>query len=560
MKILKFLDKEVNGLHQAAFFLAFASIGAKVLAVLRDRLLASSFGAGEMLDVYYASFRVPDIIYVFTLFIVSTTALIPIFLGKKDKKGEARVFINSIFTVFFIAIIILLAFSYFLIPFVVDVIAPGFSEENTNTLIDLSRVLLLSPLFLGISNLVSSVIQSYRRFLAYALSGVVYNAGIIVGVVFLYPKMGILGVAWGVVFGALFHFLIQVPSIIQLGYFPVFSFSFLRKEILFDIKRVIKLSFPRTLGLTLNQLVLVVITSLASFLAAGSIAIFNLASNLQAIPLGVIALSYSVAAFPSLAKSFLRKDIKKFVSSVVSSLRHILFWLLPASVLFIVLRAQVVRVVLGAGEFSWADTRLTAAALALFAVSLFAQGLILLLVRAFYASGETKIPLFVNIFSSLIIVIFSFGLVYIFKSFVFVQTFFDRMLRVEDVSGTTILALALAFSLGTIINFLILFLFFEKKFGNILPHIKKSVCQILFVSILIGIVAYLGLIVFDDFFNLDTFWGIFLQGLLSGIIAIACGFILLKILKNKEFEEISESLKKKFFSKPASGPEVEDLL
>ena len=418
----------------------------------------------------------------------------------------------------------------------------------------------MSPLFLGISNLVSSVIQSYRRFLAYALSGVVYNAGIIVGVVFLYPKMGILGVAWGVVFGALFHFLIQVPSIIQLGYFPVFSFSFLRKEILFDIKRVIKLSFPRTLGLTLNQLVLVVITSLASFLAAGSIAIFNLASNLQAIPLGVIALSYSVAAFPSLAKSFLRKDIKKFVSSVVSSLRHILFWLLPASVLFIVLRAQVVRVVLGAGEFSWADTRLSAAALALFAVSLFAQGLILLLVRAFYASGETKIPLFVNIFSSLIIVIFSFGLVYIFKSFVFVQTFFDRMLRVEDVSGTTILALALAFSLGTIINFLILFLFFEKKFGNILPHIKKSVCQILFVSILIGIVAYLGLIVFDDFFNLDTFWGIFLQGLLSGIIAIACGFILLKILKNKEFEEISESLKKKFFSKPASGPEVEDLL
>jgi len=534
--------------------LAFASIGAKLLAVLRDRLLAGSFGADRALDIYYASFRLPDLLYVLSLFLVSTTALIPLFLEKKDFISR-RLFINQVFTIFFFSIVALGVITFFLVPCIIGVIAPGFSAEDTSVLIKFSRILLLSPFLLGLSNLVSSVIQSFNRFFVYALSGVLYNAGIIFGLLVLYPVMGINGVIWGVVAGALLHFLIQVPSLVSLGFFPRFALSISFKE----IKRVVALSLPRTFGLTLHQLVLLVITAMASLLAAGSITIFNLASNLQAIPLGVIALSYSVAAFPTLAKSFINQKKEDFIFAVDSSFRHIIFWLLPVTVLFIVLRAQIVRVLLGAGAFSWTDTRLTAAALALFAVSLFAQGLILLLVRAFYAAGKTRAPLVINFISSVLIIIFALGFLLILKHSAGILTVFDRILRVEQVSGSAVLFLPLAYSLGMIINFFFLFVSFERIFGRILDRIKKSVVQVFLTSLLIGVVSYFALSVFDDLFGLDTFFGVFMQGFLSGLSGLFAGFVLLNLLKNKELKEITTSLQKRFTKRVIIRPEPEEL-
>ncbi|MFC1756612.1 murein biosynthesis integral membrane protein MurJ [Patescibacteria group bacterium] len=546
-RFLNYINKEVNGLHQAAFLLASASIGAKILAILRDRLLASSFGAGKTLDIYYASFRLPDLLYVASLFLVSITALIPIFLDKKDKK-EKKEFINIVFSASFIIMVVSVVILFFITPFLVGFVAPGFTGEDSKTLINLSRILLLSPLFLGFSNLVSSVIQSFRRFFAYALSGVFYNLGIILGILFFYPKFGINGVALGVILGALLHFLVQVPSLVRLGFFPVFTTAVFKKSAWIDIKKVFRLSFPRTLGLTLNQVVLTVVTALASVLTAGSITVFNLASNLQAIPLGVIALSYSVAAFPSLAKSHLQKEKERFLSLVVSSFRHILFWLLPATVLFIILRAQIVRVVLGSGAFTWTDTRLTAASLALFALSLFAQGLILLLVRAFYAAGKTKLPLILNIISSIFIIIFSVGFLFYFKYSTDVQNFFSGLLRVDDVVGVSVLALPLAFSLGTILNFFLLYYFFQKEFGKITHFFKKSLIQIKIATLVVGLVAYFGLQIFSCFFNLDTFLGIFMQGFLAGTIALFAGFLVLRLFKNEELIDLTKSFKKKFLS------------
>ncbi len=263
-----------------------ATIGAKILALLRDRLLASNFGAGKTLDIYYASFRIPDFLYVFSLFLVSATALIPLFLDKKEKSfDESRLFLNGVFSVFFFLMCLSCVAVYFLIPYLSSFIAPGFSAGDRDFLIKLSRILLLSPFLLGLSNLVSSVTQSFKRFFVYAMSGILYNVGIILGVVVFYPALGLKGVVWGVALGALFHFAIQIPSLLQLGYFPRFTLNIHWA----DIKKVIYLSFPRTLGLTTNQLVSTVITSMASFLAACSIAVFKRAINLEAILLVVIA-------------------------------------------------------------------------------------------------------------------------------------------------------------------------------------------------------------------------------------------------------------------------------
>lgn len=551
-KVLGLLNKKSGGLHHAAFLLALASIGAKLLAILRDRLLASNFGAGESLDIYYASFRLPDLLYVFSLLFISVTALIPVLLEEKQKSlEESRQLINSAFSLFFIFIVLILVLSFFILPYLVCFIAPGFSGDQAQLFIKISRILLLSPFFLGLSNLVSSVVQSHGRFLVYALSGVLYNFGIILGLVFLYPKFGLAGVAWGVIIGSLLHLFIQVPVLFGLGYFPRFTFHIAFSK----IKKVVLLSFSRTAGLTVNQLVLMALTAIASFLAAGSISVFNLASNLQSIPVGIIGLSYSMAAFPLLARKFIQQDKESFISSVVSSFNHILFWILPFSALFIVLRAQIVRVILGAGAFNWADTKLTAASLALFSVSLFAQGLILLLARAFYAAGKTKLPFLINVFSSLFIIISAFFFLLILKNFEAARAMFEKFMRVSDVSGSSVLILSLAYSLGSVLNFVLLFYFFKKDFGGILPKIKKSFFQISLVSVVVGLSAYGFLNLFAGFFNLNTFLGVLGQGGFAGLCSFIFGLLFLKAIKNEELKEIRDSLKKRLYKGLVSEPE-----
>jgi putative peptidoglycan lipid II flippase len=305
--------------------------------------------------------------------------------------------------------------------------------------------------------------------------------------------------------------------------------------------------------------VLLIITALASFLTAGSIAVFNLASNLQMIPLGVVALSYSVAAFPILAQNYIKRETEKFLVSVISSFRHILFWLLPISVLFIVLRAQIVRVVLGAGAFSWADTRLTAAALALFTLSLCAQGLILLLVRAFYAIGQTRLPLVINFLSSIFIIFFAAFLVIFFQSYPELRDFFGHLLRVGNIEGVSVLMLPLAYSAGMLLNFFLLFMYFEKYFGLIFPKIKKSFWQIAVTSLVIGAVTYLALQFFDDIFSLNTFGGVFMQGLCAGLLGLIVDFFLLRGFKNQELEEILRAFRKRFYKKTPIALSSEEL-
>jgi len=238
----------------------------------------------------------------------------------------------------------------------------------------------------------------------YASAPVLYNVGIIAGIVFLMPRFGIEGVAYGVIIGALLHLLIQVPVVIKHGLFP----RFLLKLDWMEIKDVVLLSLPRTITLSATHLTLIVLVAIASLMDEGSIAIFNFSFNLQSVPLAIIGVSYSVAAFPTLARFFSNGQREKFAEHIIAATRHIIFWSTPAIVLFIVLRAQIVRTILGSGEFDWSDTRLTAAALAVFVVSILAQALQLLFVRAYYAAGRTMVPLVVNIGSATIIIVLAF--------------------------------------------------------------------------------------------------------------------------------------------------------
>ncbi len=541
-KLFRFFDRELGGLHQAAFFLALSAIGSKILALLRDRFLASLFGAGKTLDSYYASFILPDYLYTFLLFIVSASALIPLFLEKtRHSKEEGQNFLNEVLTVFFFLTIFLAAILFFLIPYLTPFIAPGFSLADQAQIIALSRILLLSPLLLGFSNLVSSIIQSLRKFFIYALAPIFYNIGIILGILVFYPWFGLKGVVMGVVIGAFLHFSIQLPSLFKSDFLPKFTLNIRISE----IKKIVNLSFPRALGLTFNQFVLTVITALASTLGAGSIAVFNLAVNLQTIPLTVVGMSYGTAAFPMLAQFHVNREKEKFLEHVIVAVRHIVFWSFPIMVLFIVLRAHIVRVILGAGAFTWADTRLTAAALGLLSLAIAFQGLVFLFVRAFYAAGRTKTPLLINLFSSIFTVGGAYFFLWIFSDFESVRYFFVNLLRVADVTGVEMLSFPLIFSLGSILNALLLWIFFQKDFGSIVGILKKTLIDVFLASLAIGLAAYIFLAPLSHVLNTRTFAGILMQGFFAGLIGIATGIIVLKFLKNAELEETISILKRK---------------
>lgn len=555
-KILNIFYSEFGGLHKAALILAISSIVSAVFGLLRDRLLASFYGAGQQLDVYYAAFKIPDFIYIASLAIVSVNALIPFFLEKSAASTqEAKRFLDNILSFFIIVVLFMAAGAYFAIPYLSDKVAPGFSPESREQLTTLARILLLSPVLLGVSNLLSSVIQSYNRFFIYALSPVFYNIGIILGILFLMPKWGIYGVVGGVVLGAFMHAIIQLPAIIKLGFMPKPTTRLNFKE----IANVAKLSFPRTLGLGANQIILIFITAVASFLGAGSIAVFNLSFNLQSVPLAVIGMSYSVAAFPTLAKLFVNNKKREFLDYAITATRQIIFWSVPISVLIIVLRAQIVRVIFGSGNFGWRDTRLTAAALAIFAVSIAAQSLSVLFVRAFYASGKTWKPLAVNFFSAGFIVGITPVLIKAFLKLNFLELFFQNALRVKDVAGTDVLALPLAFSLGMLINAAVLFCMFEKHFGRVWIHVKKTFFQVLLASVFMGAVSYFLLGILDDIFDINTFIGIFTQGALAAAFGLAVWFYALRAAKNKELEEFMSSLAGKFWKARVIGSEPENL-
>jgi len=562
-RILNFVYKGFDGLHEVALLLALSSLGSQILALFRDRLLAGKFGAGLELDIYYASFRVPDLVYVFAVsLIVSVSVLIPVFLGKlsggketeEGRKEEATRFINSVFTIFTILIFFLAVVLFFLIPYFVRFIAPGFGENEMGKLITLTRILLLSPAFLGISGILSSVVQSFNKFFIYALAPIFYNIGIIFGIIFLYPAFGLNGLALGVLFGAFLHFAIQIPVVYKLGFLPRFeivkNFS--------DIKKVLKLSLPRALGLSITQFVFTIFIALASKITIGSITVLTFAFNLQSVSLAVIGASYSVAAFPTLARFFTENKREEFLNHILIAGRHIIFWSVPLSGLFIVLRAQIVRVILGTGVFDWTSTRLVAAALAVFIFSLVSQGLILLFVRGYYASGETKKPIVINIVSSIIIIISAFIFIKLFDFFPPARIFFEDLLRINGVSGSAVLALPIAYSLGMLLNGIILWRIFERDFGR-LSGLRRVSWQSIVSAVVMGVVAYISLLVFSNIFDINTFLGIFFQGLFSGCIGISSGVGTLYILKNRELDEIIISFRHKFWRVKPIAPQPEEL-
>ncbi|HTX86633.1 MAG TPA: murein biosynthesis integral membrane protein MurJ [Candidatus Nanoarchaeia archaeon] len=538
--IKRLFNKEINSITVAAILVALSSLVSRLLGVLRDHILAGQFGAGATLDAYYAAFRVPDLIFNLLVLGALSAGLIPVFTCLvKDFKGtltnlfglentEAWRLINNILNLILISLGVLSALGIiFADPIIRTVIAPGFSPAMQARTAELSRIMFLSPIILAISSIFSGVLQTFKRFFVYSLAPIMYNIGIIGGALFLVPIWGINGLAWGVVFGALLHMLIQLPAVFALGY-KYRPFLNLRDV---HLRKILMMMVPRTLSLAVSQLNLVVITVIASGLASGSLTVFNLANNLQYFPIGIFGVSFAIAAFPSLAAATF--DNKKLVRNFSWTIRQILFFIVPSTILLLVLRAQIVRVVLGSGNFTWQDTMLTFTTLGFFSVSLFAQATAPLLIRVFYVKEDSTTPFVIGIISVVA----------------------ERIIALYLVNRMGVGGLALAFSLANILNFILLWLMLHLRLGDLNEgKILLSVLKFSLAGLVCGFVAQEMKGIIWPAIDMTRFLGVLVQGAAAGICGLLVYAIVCALLRSEEMASFISSAKSRLLRIMAKNP------
>ncbi len=518
---------------QATIIIATFTLLSRVTGFGRDILLARSLGLSADSDIYFTAFRIPDLVYNLLILGTLSVAFIPVFSQYYLKDKPRALYIAS--TILNVSALGMLGVCIVLFIFAIPLtklIAPGFSPEQIYETAMVTRIMMLSPIIFTISNVFSSVLISMKKFLIVNTAPLLYNLGIILGIIFLYPKYGINGLAYGVIFGALMHVGIQIPEAIRNGFRwkPVLR---LKDP---GVRKIGSLFLPRIVGLDNSYVNLIIVSIIGSGLVTGSITAFNYANNIQAVALGIFALSSAVAIFPVLSEYFAKNDTKGFVSTLQHTIIRVLYFIIPVTIITLLLRAHVVRLLLGYGACDWTCTVTTFDTLGVLSLGLVAQSLIPLFARAFYSRQNTKIPVAISLVGMVINATLSYFLA----------------------QGLGVVGIALGFVIASTVQCILLFVFLHRYLNTKDPATEKvltvfdativtQTLKILLASIFLGIITYGSLYLLEPILNTHTVFGIFAQATISTMLggiayivitqrldvmeskAIAAGFV--KVLK-----------------------------
>jgi len=475
--IREILSLRQTSIISAAFVIMVTVFTSRILGLVRDRMLAARFSPDE-LGIYFAAFRIPNLVFELLVMGAVSAAFIPVFTDYLNEKEKDQVWklassvINIGFLFFAILSIPIFIFSLPICRF----IAPGFTPSQLSQMVFFTRIMLLAQVFpLIIGNFLTGILQSFKHFLIPSLAPVVYNLGIILGIFFLTPFFGLYGPVFGVVLGAILFMVIQIPLVRSLGFRHFWQLGFSDP----GVRDVGRLMLPRTFGLAVSQIDTTVDLILSTLLGARMVTIFSFAQHLQQLPIGLFGATIAQAALPTLSEVKAKKNLKDFKNTFLASMHQILFLVLPVSAIMLVLRIPVVRLVFGASRFDWEATVLTGKTLAFFSISLFAQSLIHLLARGFYALHDSKTPVVVGIIAVILNAVLS---IY------FIQSL-----------GLPVWGLAISTSIASIINAGLLLIFLDQKVGKfergrlILPAVK-----IFFASFITGVFLYIPMKLLDQ--------------------------------------------------------------
>ncbi len=378
-------------LARAGMVVTGALLVSRLLGWVRVAVIAASLGIGRELDIYTAAFRIPDFLFQLVAAGALASAVIPaiaalVATGERDRAWRV---VSTIATVLMLVLAVLLVVMFIAAPLLAPLIAPGFAAADLPRLVDLTRVLLLSPIFLALSAVATSILNSAGRFAASVLAPIVYNVVIIGAAVTLVPDFGLAGLAWGTVAGAAATLLVQLAPV-----FRGVGFRYTRSVDLRDreARRTLVLLGPRAIGLAGGQLTLLLLTTLGSTLAAGAIGAFALAFTVFQIPLGTIAYPLGIVALPALSQRVAAGEIDEYVALVTRAVRLLGFAMLPVACIAAGVALQVVDLVIDFGRVDDAGIALTGAAFIGFLAALPTEAVIIVLSRAFFAARNTWIP------------------------------------------------------------------------------------------------------------------------------------------------------------------------
>lgn len=399
-----------TSLAAASLIVAAGFLGSRLLGLLRSIAIAHQFGTSPELGAYWVGFRLPDLAFQLIAGATLASAFIPVFARRfqEDERAAWRL-ANSVINLVFVATLAFAALGALLAPWLVPAMAPGLGDdigrsgELTSLAVDLTRIMMLSPVLFSVSGMATGVLNARQHFLWPAVAPMVYNLAIIAGAL-VSDDVHVL--AWAVVAGAALHLLVQTPALASAGlrYGPIADWRDAA------VREVGRLMGPRVLGLAAYQLNFVITTFFASLVSDEAISAVNFAWLVMMTPLGLFGMAISTAVFPTLAEQAAR-DEREMRGTLTQALRLILFFTVPSSVGLMLLARPAVTVLFERGAFTSGSTDAVTAALVFYSAGLFAHAGIEILSRGFYALADTRTPVTYAVLSMGLNLVFAVALV-----------------------------------------------------------------------------------------------------------------------------------------------------
>lgn len=374
----------------AAGVLMVMAIGGALVGLIKLHFSTGllNTATADALDAYQLSFLIPDFIFNILIIGALNAAFIPVFgqMVHKQQVTESwktlSSMINGVMLLFGLLAIVTLLVADHVLPFV----APGFTSEQLAIAGRLTKLLMISPILLGVSAFATGAIQVHHRFFIPALAPILYNLGAIFGILVLYPRYGVDGLAYGILIGSVLHLLIQLPMLYMLGY----RYQFFMDWASSSVRKITFLTIPRSVGLGVDRLEVLVTSMLLTTLSGGGLYLFTRVQTLITFPISFFGVSIAQAALPTLTKEAVQ-NIDEFRQTLLVTFHQILYLVVPVTVLMVVLKLPVIRIVGNLDE--WVLTLEAAQVLMWLAPAILAQSAIHLWARASYALEDTVAPL-----------------------------------------------------------------------------------------------------------------------------------------------------------------------
>ncbi len=411
----KWLEKQQTTILSAAAVITVANIFSSLSGLIRERLLISQFFSSESSQLAYEAFQVafqiPDMMFQLIILGAVSAAFIPVFTHLKKTEDEKTAFQLSstamtILLLVFLAVSLVVAF--FAYPITAWRTGQAFTPEQVLMTARLTQIMLAAQFFFAISNFLTGMLQSYQRFIVPAMAPVLYNVGILLGVMLFSSQLGIYSAGVGVIIGAFIHMIVQLPLAFKLGFRfrPSLNLNFP------GVKRFFSLMPPRLLTISVTEIQNLALGFFATSLGDLSFVVIRLALRLMTIPIRMFGVPIGQASLPFLSEESTEKNLKKFSELVTKSLHQIAFFAYPAAVLLLILRVPFVRLIFGAHNFPWRTTIATGKVVAIISLSIGAQAMVQLLVRAFHALKDTMTPFWITLTTTLVYLISSWFFVF----------------------------------------------------------------------------------------------------------------------------------------------------